>query len=81
MTTQIRQEATVLAVREFVQKHGKDGKLTLCIKPKKDWKGQWWLHFRLRAGETVVADLEKMRLSKHDEMQLSDFYMDFTDLH
>jgi len=81
MTTQIRQKTMVLAANEFIRKHGKKGRLTLCIKSKKDWKGQWWLHFRLKAGKTVVADLPKMRLSKHDEMELSNFYMDFTDLH
>jgi len=71
--TQIKQEAVVMAVKDFIKEKDKEGKLTLRVKPKKDLLGKWWLHFSLMAGDTVMIDLPKLELSLGEDLYLEGF--------
>jgi hypothetical protein len=79
--TEVTKEAAILGVEELVKKYGKEGKLSLHIKPKKGMFGKWWLHFSLKAGDVeVVSNLPKIEMKKGEELVLEKFGIELLDL-
>ena len=75
MGIEVYKKASQLAVQEYIKNHGKNGKLTLRIKAKENWRGRVRLDFYVVAGETVIAKLNSMYIE--DELNIVGLGLEF----